>query len=120
MVHTRLRLVVILEFTRAWDGAEDYDDRQHALKGARYSAWLTHLRSHLGTRGWQVHQANFTVGSRGSILHSRWEALLDYFRVPSSARPRIYSLIHHQALSSLHDVFQAAKSARLKQLSPPT
>jgi hypothetical protein len=117
LIHPRLRRLVLLEFTRAWDGSIEYDERQHDLKGRRYAAWLAHLRAYLAPRGWHVAQANFTVGSRGSILHSRWEHLLDEFQIPLTTRARIYTSMHHQALSSLFDVFQEAKAARRKQAS---
>ena len=114
LLHLRSRTLVIAEFTRAWDGTADYDDKQDALKGRRYSAWLAHLRLHL-PHGWSAEQLNFTIGSRGSILQRRWDRHLDTLRVPLTARDRVYTLLHHQALSSLYDVFQAAKAARLKQ-----
>jgi hypothetical protein len=115
LLHVRRRLLVVMEFTRAWDSSPSYDDRQNEVKGRRYAAWVRHLRDHLAPNGWRVSQANFTIGSRGSILRSRWEELMDVFHIPPTARTRVYSLLHHQALSSLHDVFQAAKSARLRQ-----
>ncbi len=113
-LHLRSSTLILAEFTRAWDRSTEYDDLQDTLKGRRYSAWLAHLREHL-PHGWSAEQANFTIGARGSILRSRWERHLDEFRVPIAARERVYTLMHHQALSSLYNVFQAAKAARLKQ-----
>ncbi len=119
LIHASRKALCVLEFTRAWDGSVGYDATQDEYKTRRYTAWVLHLRCHLEPKGWTVCQLNFTVGVRGSFQHDKWESLLDKVCYPPKARQQLYQLVHKQALLSLHEVFQAFKTAQISFGSHP-
>ena len=84
-----LKKVLILEFTRAYDKLEDWADTTEAYKTARYIPLLQLLRQILGPLGWEIAQANFTVGVWGSIPESRFDGSLAALGVP---RPKVSSI----------------------------
>ena len=79
-----LKQVLILEFTRAYDKQEDWADTTEAYKTSRYIPLLQLLRKILGPLGWEIAQANFTVGVWGSIPESRFDKSLTALGVPRS------------------------------------
>ena len=84
-----LKKVLILEFTRAYDKQEDWADTTEAYKTSRYIPLLQLLRKILGPLGWEIAQANFTVGVWGSIPESRFDGSLAALGVP---RPKVSSI----------------------------
>ena len=85
-----LKKVLILEFTRAYDKPEDWADTTEAYKTSRYIPLLQLLKQILGPLGWEIAQANFTVGVWGSIPESRFDSSLAALGVPRSK----FSSIH--------------------------
>ena len=93
-----LKKVLILEFTRAYDKPEDWADTTEAYKTSRYIPLLQLLRRILGPLGWEIAQANFTVGVWGSIPESRFDGSLAALGVPRSKFSSIHARCSRAAL----------------------
>ena len=93
-----LKQVLILEFTRAYDKQEDWADTTEAYKTSRYIPLLQLLRTILGPLGWEIAQANFTVGVWGSIPESRFDKSLTALGVPRSKFNSIHAKCSRAAL----------------------
>ena len=60
--------VCLLEFTRAMDAREEWEERKERDKTKRYAQILTFINdSSQGGPKWEASQINFTVGVRGTI-----------------------------------------------------
>ena len=93
-----LKKVLILEFTRAYDKPEDWADTTEAYKTSRYIPLLQLLKQILGPLGWEIAQANFTVGVWGSIPESRFDSSLAALGVPRSKFSSIHARCSRAAL----------------------
>ena len=93
-----LKQVLILEFTRAYDKQEDWADTTETYKTSRYIPLLQLLRTILGPLGWEIAQANFTVGVWGSIPESRFDKSLTALGVPRSKFNSIHAKCSRAAL----------------------
>ena len=67
-------MLLLLEFTRAGDGTEDWHSATDAYKLQRYQQDQETLARHLP--GWSVETRTFTIGTRGSYLQPAWQANL--------------------------------------------
>jgi hypothetical protein len=113
LIHEANKRIVHIEFTRPWDGNQQYVSKQEEIKTNRYRPWVSHIRNSLAPLGWQVDQLNFTIGARGSIDIRSWSAHLEALSYPPTSRETLFRDLHHQALVSLRDVFQAFKAGQL-------
>jgi hypothetical protein len=68
-IHQKSSLLAILEFTRAIDSSEDWEDNKDAEKRARYAPVFDFFSTSHDRQGWTMVQFNFTVGVRGSIFN---------------------------------------------------
>jgi hypothetical protein len=68
-LHHKSKRLAILEFTRAMDSSEDWEEKKHAEKRSRHrhAPVLEFFNSLPEREGWTMIQFNFTVGVRGSI-----------------------------------------------------
>jgi hypothetical protein len=65
--HHHHQRLAILEFARAMDSSEDWEEKKDAEKRSRYAPVLEFFSSLQEREGWSMIQFNFTVGVRGSI-----------------------------------------------------
>ena len=114
-IHWGARKLIMLEYTRPADRAEDALQATDALKIARYAPLRDRLLSLLP--GWTVTIQSYAMGVRGSYLPEIWRANLAGFglrerTVDNILREQVaHTLVE---LTNLYDVRQAA----LRQLSP--
>jgi hypothetical protein len=73
-VHWSGRVLLLLEFTRAGDGREDWHTITDTYKLQRYQSVQETLARHLP--GWSVETLTFTIGTRGSYSEPVWQANL--------------------------------------------
>jgi len=73
-VHWSGRVLLLLEFTRAGDGREDWHTITDTYKLQRYQSVQGTLARHLP--GWSVETLTFTIGTRGSYSEPVWQANL--------------------------------------------
>jgi hypothetical protein len=66
-IHQKIKRLAILEFTRAMDSSEDWEDKKDAEKRVRYAPVLEFFNTSHDRKGLTMVQFNFTVGVRGSI-----------------------------------------------------
>jgi hypothetical protein len=66
-IHLKSKRLAILEFTRALDSPEDWEEKKDAENRSRYAPVLEFFNSLRGRQGWTMIQFNFTVGVCGSI-----------------------------------------------------
>jgi hypothetical protein len=66
-IHQKSKRLAILEFTRAMDSSEDWEEKKDAEKRSRYAPVLEFFISLRERQGWTMIPFNFTVGVRGSI-----------------------------------------------------
>ena len=91
--HAR-RQVLILELTRAYDLAVDWQEITDARKMERYN----HLRNRMAAllpRTWQVQIITLTIGVRGSFQESAWQSNLTTLGITGSrAAELLRDLVH--------------------------
>ena len=83
---------------REYGKQEDWADTTEAYKTSRYIPLLQLLRKILGPLGWEIGQANFTVGVWGSIPESRFDKSLTALGVPRSKFNSIHAECSRAAL----------------------
>jgi hypothetical protein len=66
-LHHKTKRLAILEFTRAIDSSDDWEEKKDSEKRNRYAPVLDFFNSLQEREGWTMTQFNFTVGVRGSI-----------------------------------------------------
>ena len=77
------KLCVFLEYTRAMDTNEDWEEKKELEKNDRYSSllgFINHL-SHREKSGWKASQNNFTTGVRGCLHTNQFLTRLQSFGV---------------------------------------
>jgi hypothetical protein len=69
--------VCLLEFTRAMDAREDWEERKDTEKTKRYAQILAFINDpSQGSSRWEATQTNFTVGVRGTIRRDTFSSKL--------------------------------------------
>jgi hypothetical protein len=77
--------VCLLEFTRAMDAREDWEERKDLEKSKRYSLILAFFNDQAqGSARWEATQINFTVGVRGTIRQDTFYSKLSSLGVTDS------------------------------------
>jgi hypothetical protein len=77
--------VCLLEFTRAMDAREDWEERKDLEKSKRYSQILAFINDQAqGSARWEATQINFTVGVRGTIRQDTFCSKLSILGVTDS------------------------------------
>jgi hypothetical protein len=64
-IHQKSKRLAILEFTRAMDSSEDWEEKKDAEKRSRYAPVLEFFNALRERQGWTMIQFNFMVWVRG-------------------------------------------------------
>ena len=96
--------VYILEFTRPFDSAPDWDAATDRYKQRKYQPIRDRISQSLPT--WTVKVLTFTLGTRGSFNEKDWKQNLNLLGVSESDQSRLMAKLVNVCLSELTEVFK--------------
>ena len=108
-VHWSDRVLLLLEFTRAGDGREDWHTATDTYKLQRYQPVQQTLARHLP--GWSVETLAFTIGTRGSYSEPVWQANLQRLGLTPEESAVLMRDLVALCLQELDGIFRCRSSA---------
>ena len=108
-MHWSDRVLLLLEFTRAGDGREDWHTATDTYKLQRYQPVQQTLARHLP--GWSVETLAFTIGTRGSYSEPEWQANLQRLGLTPEESAVLMRDLVALCLQELDGIFRCRSSA---------
>ena len=108
-VHWRKKALFLLEFTRPYDGREDFYITTDDHKVSKYRGLRDEIRRNLP--GWEVDVLPFTMGTRGSFHVDTWKSNLSRLDLPERRFDDLMSKLVLETLIQMNEIYKVRQGA---------